>query len=181
MNNIESVRWKWMGICLLMLCVSAYVSVTLPISEKGIPFSAQSLAVFVIAGVLSTRETAIVIGTYLLIGVLGMPVFAEGSSGISKIMGPSGGFLVGFLISGCYISWGISRHHTATRITWTMLVATMILFFFGLSRLLYQFGWQKALEYGLYPFWIMALVKAGLAAMTVYLMYQRTGPRLKHS
>jgi len=156
-------------LCLLLIVAAAYVSVTLPISEQGIPFTAQSLVVFVVAAFLSPGMFLIVISSYLLLGGLGLPVFAEGSSGWSKLLGPSGGFLIGFLFSGLFISFSIYRTKPSfSKALLTMIVATLILFLFGLGVLAYKFGFQKALEYGLYPFWIMALVKAFLATFCVF-------------
>jgi len=84
---------------LVLLVISAYISITLPVSEKGIPFTAQSLVVFILAGILPLRVFLIVILSYLLLGIVGLPVFADGSSGWAKITGGSGGFLYGFAVS----------------------------------------------------------------------------------
>lgn len=161
--------------CFLLIIASAYVSVTLPISEQGIPFTAQSLVVFIVAAFLRPVLFLIVISSYLLLGGLGLPVFAEGSSGWAKLLGPSGGFLIGFLFSGLFISLGIyNRKLSFARALITMIIATLILFIFGIGVLAFKFGFQKALEYGLYPFWIMALVKAFLATFCVFAVLRRS-------
>lgn len=159
-------------LALLVLTASAYVSITLPISEKSIPFTAQSLVVFILAGVLRPRIFCVVLLAYLVLGVCGMPVFADGSAGWSKIIGASGGFLYGFLFSGLTISYLIRAvyQNSSAGVLLAMIIGTLILFVCGLSHLSFKFGWSKALEYGLYPFWIMALVKAGLAAFVVILV-----------
>ncbi len=157
-------------ILLLCLIASAYVSVTLPISEKGIPFTAQSLAVFVIAGTVRPRDFLIIIATYLLLGIAGLPVFADGSAGWEKIIGGSGGFLYGFLFSGLVISYMINGVGKSSLwlIMFTMLISTLVLFVFGLGHLFVKYGAAKAIEYGLVPFWKMALVKAVLAGIVVF-------------
>lgn len=155
-------------IALLTLIVSAYISITLPISEKGIPFTAQSLVVFVIAGLFKPGHTAAIIGSYLLLGLVGLPVFAEGTAGWEKLAGASGGFLYGFLIAGVVISLLTKTVESEkSGVLMAMLIGTVVLFIFGLGQLCYKFGWSKALEYGFYPFWKMALVKALLAALVV--------------
>jgi len=172
---ISMAQWKL--ICALLLLIgSAYVSVTLPISEKGIPFSAQSLVVFYLAGVLKPRLTGLLVLTYLGLGVLGLPVFAEGTSGFAKIIGPSGGFLYGFLISGFLISFLVDSQQVKALKSYIfiMILGTIVLFICGLGQLTYQFGFEKALEYGFYPIWKMALVKAFLASFLVFW----TKPRL---
>lgn len=166
--------WKFV-LALLALIASAYISITLPISEKGIPFTAQSLMVFYLAGIFKPKTIGLIILSYLLLGSLGLPVFAEGSSGWSKLTGASGGFLYGFLFSGLVISSMIGKSGKVkmSTVLWAMLLGTIVLFCCGLGQLSYKFGWSKALEYGFYPFWIMALVKAGIAAFLVFLTKSR--------
>lgn len=161
------------GLCIII--ASAYGSFTIPITETGIPFTLQSLAVFVIAAFLDWRQSIICLGLYLLIGALGLPVFAEGSSGFEKIMGPSGGFLIGFLCSGTFISYARQHIQRDNIVHWStlMLLATVILFLFGLSQLYVHFDFSKAVEYGLAPFWKMAILKALLAALIVTVTYAK--------
>lgn len=168
-------------LALVLLIISAYLSVTLPISEKGIPFTAQSLVVFILAGLLKPREFLLVVIAYLLLGVLGAPVFAEGSFGWSKIVGSSGGFLYGFLGSGLLISFMINRtgSRSFSYLLFAMFLGTLVLFFFGIGHLAMKFGFSKALEYGFYPFWKMALVKAFLAGMVVFVAKRYISLKIK--
>jgi len=169
---LTSPHWHWgkTFLALMLLIASASVSVTLPISEKGIPFTAQSLVVFYLAGMLLPSRTFVVIGSYLLLGIMGLPVFAEGASGWSKIVGSSGGFLYGFLLSGMCIAgalWKL-KLHSLKNIFLVMLLGTLVLFICGVGHLSYKFGFDKALEYGFYPFWKMGLVKAFIASLFVF-------------
>ncbi len=155
---------------LLVLIVSAYISVSIP--KLSIPFTAQSLAVFVIAGLLSPRYFAIVILSYLGLGLVGVPVFAEGTAGLSKVLGNSGGFLYGFLFSGAVIVYSTHKESEIplTRLINVMLLATVVLFVFGVGHLAIKLDLQKALLYGLYPYWKMAVIKALLAAVIVWII-----------
>ena len=152
---------------LATIIASAYISYDIEFSDLIIPFTAQSLAVFVVAGLVNVRSFLIIITSYLLLGAIGLPVFAGGSSGLEKLFGPSGGFLIGFLFSGLYISQAIKSKITSARVVVIMLVATVILFAFGLVMLTFKFDWGKALQYGFYPYWPMAIVKALLSAFIV--------------
>ncbi|NNE25749.1 MAG: biotin transporter BioY, partial [Saprospiraceae bacterium] len=69
------------ALALLAIIMSSYIAVTLPFSLQGIPFTAQSLIVFICAAFLAPTEFTFAIVTYLLLGVIGAPVFAEGTSG----------------------------------------------------------------------------------------------------
>jgi len=154
----------------LALCLSAHLSFTIPISETGIPFTAQSFAVFVVAGLLAPQAFSIVIVLYFILGGLGLPVFADGSSGFEKFVGNSGGFLYGFLFSGLFISFCMDKmkDNMGFIVLLIMLVATVILFIFGLSHLALKLDFSKSITYGLLPFWKMALFKAILATLFVF-------------
>ena len=158
----------------MAIIFSAQISYTLPIAG-GIPFTAQSLVIFVIASLLSPKESLICLATYLALGLLGLPVFAGGASGLEQILGTSGGFLYGFLFSAFLISYCVQRLSSKT--IWSffgiMLIATLCLFFFGLTHLGLTLDFDKALQYGLIPFWKMALVKAVLAAVIAYYIHKK--------
>jgi len=137
--------------------------------ESGIPFTLQSLAVFVVAGFLTSHEAKICLVAYVIIGLIGLPVFANGSAGIDKILGPSGGFLYGFIFSGWFISSTIQK---IKPLNWAQLLgiyvlATVILFVFGLFHLTLKFDLSQAFEYGFHPFWKMGFIKALFASLIV--------------
>ena len=164
---------NWLKIVVALLCIiaSSYVTFTIPVTETGIPFTLQSLMVFVVAAFLNVHEVKICVLAYIFLGLVGLPVFADGSSGMDKIMGPSGGFLYGFYFSAWFISSMIDDFKPLKlyNLLLIFLAATLILFLFGLGHLAFKFDVEKALEYGLYPFWKMALVKALLATLIVAL------------
>jgi biotin transport system substrate-specific component len=85
-----------------LISVLSYITIPLPFSP--VPITAQSLAVMAAAVILSTQETALAIGTFLFLGIVGIPVFSGGRAGLGVIFGPSGGYLIGFLIGGIIIS-----------------------------------------------------------------------------
>ena len=156
---------------LVVIIISSYLSFTIPIAETGIPFTMQSLIIFLVAAYLSWDSFFIVIILYLIMGSLGLPVFAEGSSGIDIILGASGGFLYGFAFAGLYISYFIKNRGTGFIKSFNVfLEGTVILFVFGLAQLAIIYDYGSAIEYGLKPFWKMALVKALLCSIIYFLL-----------
>ena len=91
---------------------------------------------------------------YLSEGMLGLPVFAGGSGGISHLLGPTGGYLFGFVaaafVTGMLSEKGWDRKAKTTFLA--MLIGDMAIYIFGLSWLSYFIGYRKILEVGLYPF-----------------------------
>jgi biotin transport system substrate-specific component len=84
-----------------LICVSSYIRIDLPV---GPPITAQTLAVMLAGSVLAPRQAAFSLLTYLLLGVVGAPIFAGGTAGLPIILGKTGGYLIGFLVGAVVIS-----------------------------------------------------------------------------
>ena len=75
------------------LCaVSAWITI-----PAVIPFTLQTLAVALLAGLLGALDGSIALVLYLVLGAIGLPVFSGGRGGLSALVGPTGGYLIGFL------------------------------------------------------------------------------------
>ena len=82
-----------------IIAVCSWISV--PIGP--VPFTLQTFAVFVTAGLLGTKRSEISIIVFIILGTIGVPVFAGFSSGPGVIAGPTGGYIVGFLLTALII------------------------------------------------------------------------------
>lgn len=136
-------------------------SIDLSFRDIPVPITGQSLAVLVVAALLGVRNGGMAIALYLLLGGVGMPVFANGAGGWETFEKGSGGFLYGFLIGGMVTGalsqrWGIALFSKNVLL---MGIGTMIIISSGLSHLTVKYGFEKALEYGFYPFWPGAILK----------------------
>lgn len=85
------------GICVSLLCISAYIVVPLPFTPAMV--TAQTIVVNLIALILKPKNAFMTMVVYILLGVCGLPVFSGATAGIGKLLGPTGGFITGFLIS----------------------------------------------------------------------------------
>lgn len=85
-----------------LTAVCAWISV--PVGDQAI--SLQTFAVFLTLGLLGGKLGTVTVLVYLLLGVAGLPVFTGFRGGISVLMGPTGGYLWGFLVS-CLVYWGL--------------------------------------------------------------------------
>ena len=103
---------------------------------------------------------------YLTEGAAGLPVFAGGGAGIATLVGPTGGYLFGFVaaayITGMLAERGWDRH-VATVIP-AMVLGTLAIYAFGLAWLAIFIGGENLLPMGLYPFLPGAVIKIALAA-----------------
>ena len=157
---------------LLLICLGAMVSIDLPWKGGGIPITGQSLAVLVIGFVLGRKRALFAIALYLILGVMGFPIFAKGASGIDTLMGGSGGFLYGFLVGG-YVCGALQENGFGASFDESLIVmaiGTALILICGIAQLTFLHGLDKALEYGFWPFWPGALVKIILGAVIIYYM-----------
>ena len=86
-----------MAICITLLCISSYVSFPLPLSPVMI--TTQTIIINLIALILTPKQAFVTVSLYIIMGLIGLPVFSGGASGLAKILSPTGGFIMGFLIA----------------------------------------------------------------------------------
>ena len=84
-----------------------------------VPFTLQTLGVFLTLRFLGSKRGTVAIAVYLVLGALGVPVFAGFTGGIGRLLGPTGGYLVGFLVSGLVMML-LDRWKTG-KYVWTLL------------------------------------------------------------
>lgn len=85
----------------LLIYLTARVSFFVPGSP--VPITGQTFGVLLVGGALGFRRGLIGVGLYVVLGVIGLPFFAEGKGGISVIWGATGGYLVGFVLAGALV------------------------------------------------------------------------------
>lgn len=150
----------------VLLAASARLVVVLPFSP--VPITGQTFAVLVIGMAFGARLGAATVIAYLAQGAMGLPVFAAGNAGIAYLMGPTGGFLFGFIIAawltGKLATQGFDRSPLTTAIA--MLAGNLAIYIPGLLWLGLLLGWPlgKTLAIGMTPYLSGDLAKLVLAA-----------------
>jgi len=130
----------------------------------GVPFTLQTLVFNLAALTLGYRAVFAYLAFYTQ-GIFGAPFFTGGGHGILYILGPTGGYLVGFLFMMLFLA--ITKDFQNKSICWTLgkvAISQLILYFFGLLHLLSFVGVEKVFVVGLYPFWGGMLIKSILAS-----------------
>jgi biotin transport system substrate-specific component len=150
----------------LFIALLSQVVVRLPFSP--VPITGQTFAVLLVGAALGSRRGALAVLTYLAEGVLGLPVFAGGGSGLAYLMGPTGGFLLGFIAMAWVVGWLAERgRDRRIKTSWLIFLAgELVLFVIGIPWLALYVGADKALALGLIPFIpgeIIKIILAGLA------------------
>lgn len=152
--------------------ISISICAQLTINVGDIPITGQTLAILFWAFFLSTKESFFAIAIYLLLGFFGLPVFADGNYGFEKMLGGSGGYFIGFLIAAPSIAYLKSQYPLEFFFPILSLttVGTIIILFFGVTRLMTLYGFEKGIEYGFIPFWQGALIKILIGSVLVWVI-----------
>jgi biotin transport system substrate-specific component len=144
----------------------------LPFNEAGLPITGQTFAVLLVAFFLGGRYGFLAVIIYVAAGIFGLPVFAGGASGIEKLYGSSGGYLVGFMFAASVIGGYGDRgwRRSFFKCISAMLIGTLLILLFGVLKLAYISGFEKALTDGFYPFIWAGLVKVVLGGVVAYFL-----------
>ena len=143
--------------------VLAQLTIPLPV----VPITGQTLAIGLAATILGARFGSISVILYLFIGAVGVPVFAEFSGGISKLVGPTGGYLVGFVPAAFVIGWMLEKTSFSFRnALLANIVGMLITLAFGTIWLkaALEMSWTAAFTSGFVPFIFVGILKAALAS-----------------
>ena len=154
-----------MALCVALCCVAAYISIPLPFTTAMI--TALTLAMNLTAFILSPKETFVVLVVYTLLGCIGLPVFVGGTSGLGKVLGPTGGFIIAFIVAYPIVSWLKGKANSFRRFLFAaVFVGIPITYIGGLisMMLLMDVSLWQALVMAVFPFIPGDVLKAALAA-----------------
>ena len=159
-----------LGKYVLAICsvaVAARVSAAMP--GTSVPQSAQTLAVVLVGAFLGARDGALALVFYLLVGGVGLSVFADGASGWPHLAGPTGGYLVGFMLAAGIVGWFADGGHLARLRTAlvVMIVGHVVILSLGWLRLAWSLGPADAFATGVAPFLLGGLAKSIVAGVVV--------------
>lgn len=160
----------------LMAAVTA-VSSQIAIPLFPVPFTLQVFAVVLTGLLLGPRHGALAMAIYLLVGAVGVPVFAGFKGGLGIIFGPTGGYLVSYPLAAAIA--GLAAHAVANAAARTLrrraltlsviagTAALLVIYAIGMTWLVIvaQLPMLVALAQGVLPFVAFDLVKVGLAAL----------------
>jgi biotin transport system substrate-specific component len=128
-----------------------------------VPFTLQTLFVL-LAGAVMKRSAVIPVGVYLILGVFGLPLFHNGLSGIGVLLGPTGGYLVGFVPAALVTGLVYEKNSTWIRIC-GLCASILIVYACGIAWLCWSagMGFVPALFIGMVPFLPADPLKIGAA------------------
>lgn len=155
-----------MALMVAMNCVSAYIIIPLPFSLS--PIALQTLIVNLTGYVLNAKQAFMTMLVYLLVGLAGVPVFTGGSAGPGKLFGPTGGYIIGFLVTAVFLAYFKGEKYNFKRYALLgCVIGIPLIYVFGVVqlKLITGMGWDKAILTGALPFIPLDIVKCLAAAV----------------
>lgn len=156
----------YMSVFTAMISICSWISI-----PASIPFTLQTMGVFTTVGLLGGKRGTLTVLTYILLGTIGIPVFAGFTGGVSVLLGTTGGYIIGFLLS-ALLMWGIETIMGRNQIVlaFSMIAGLIVCYVFGTAwfMLIYTqhsgvIGLSTVLGLCVIPFIIPDLIKIGVA------------------
>jgi biotin transport system substrate-specific component len=167
------------GTAFVALCAQIYIP------ADPVPFTGQTLGVLLVGGALGFRRAAIALLLYLVLGAVGLPIYAQARSGTAVVLGPTGGYIVGFVLAAALVGrlaeLGWDRRIIGA--IGAMLLGNVVIYAVGVPWLMVtrNLSLEAAIAGGLTPFlaWdaIKLLVAAGLFPVAWWIVGRRPGER----
>ena len=172
-NNLSgtSAAWKttdlvYIALFAVLITICSWISI-----PTAVPFTLQTFGVFAAAIILGGKRASISVLIYLLLGAVGLPVFAGFSSGAAVLLGTTGGYLIGFIFTALFM-W-VTEKLTKGRpvlVILSMIAGLIICYAFGTIWFMQVYarnsgpiGIMTALGWCVFPFIIPDLIKIVLA------------------
>lgn len=147
-----------------VIAVMAQISIPMPL---GVPMTMQTFAVTLAGVILGSRKGCFSVLIYILLGAIGVPVFAGFKAGLQNLIGPTGGFLISFPLMAYLIGKGVELRHKKGIFTFFLILGTVINYAVGLIMfcVMMKASLQAGFTACVLPFIPTAVVKAVLAAL----------------
>ena len=157
-------------IAVVCIAVAAQLIIRLPEDLSVAPITGQTLAILMIAELMSWKKGTVAVLLYLVLGGLGLPLFADFNGGWEVLSGPSAGYFLGFLM--CVALVGYWSDHSSKNLGPSMgrtFIATLFILLIGWIGLLRYLSPMEAFYKGILPFLPGALIKWFLAVVLIAL------------
>lgn len=165
-SKFRVVDLTYMAVGAALIAVCSWISI-----PSTVPFTLQTFAVFCVLSLLGGKRGTVSIVIYILLGAVGMPVFAGFTGGIGILLGTTGGYIIGFILMGL-LFW-LAEHFFGNalpvRIV-SMLAGLLVCYAFGTGWFLWVYARQSgaigigtALSWCVLPFILPDLAKMALA------------------
>lgn len=134
------------GMFAAVMCVLS--PITIPMTP--VPITLATLAVYIIGSLFDYKRAPLIVIIYILLGAIGMPVFSNGNGGAAVLLGPTGGYIFGYIICAVVQSILVTIFKSKKWMHPVAMVAgTILLYIFGTAWFLFYMNVNKGIDYSL--------------------------------
>lgn len=126
-SKVRPLDMAYIAVFAALMAICSWISI-----PTAIPFTLQTMGVFLTVGLLGGRRGTLAVLVYILLGAVGAPVFAGFSGGVSALFSQSGGYILGFLFS-ALLMWGLERFvgQSLPLLAVSMVLGLLVCYAFG--------------------------------------------------
>ncbi len=164
-RTFKTIDLVYIGLFSALIAVCAWIAIPLTVSV-----TLQTFAVCLTAGLLGWKRATLTTIVYILLGIIGLPVFTGFNSGLAAVTGPTGGYIVGFIFTALIVGFAVEK---VGRKIWQnvvfMVIGILVCYLFGTVWFViaYKVSFVSALSTCVIPFLLPDAVKIVLAAVLV--------------
>ena len=168
LSSVKESELFWVVSFSILTAISAQISIPI----KPVPFTLQTMVVLLAGAFLGAKNGAYSQVLYIFLGAIGLPVFAQtadGTMGLARLIGPTGGYLLAFPIAAYLVGFLTEKNQKYLTVIVSMFVAELVVILFGTLYLYaaYLHNFVDAIKAGAAIFTVWMAVKV-FAAATIY-------------
>ena len=165
-SKITTKDMAYIALFAVIIAICSWLSV-----PATIPFTLQTFGIFLTVGVLGGKRGTLSVLIYLLLGIIGIPVFSGFTGGVGRLLGTTGGYIIGFLLS-AMVMWAMEQFLGKKRwvLAISMVFGLIVCYAFGTMWFMFVYanstgpiGVWTALGWCVFPYIIPDLIKIALA------------------
>lgn len=166
-RKLRTIDLTYIALFAVLITICSWISIPM-----AVPFTLQTFAVFLAVGVLGGKLGTLAVFIYILLGAVGIPVFSGFKGGFGTLLGPTGGYILGFILS-ALLMWLIEKFvgNKTIILAISMVLGLIVCYAFGTAWFMVVYSSKNgtpislvaALGMCVFPFIIPDLVKIGLA------------------
>ena len=164
--TVSTVDLVYIALCTALIAVCSWIQIPLTV-----PITLQTFAVFAVVGLLGTKRGTLSVLVYILLGAVGVPVFAGFSGGIGVLLGNTGGYIIGFIFSAIVTGWILDHLGKSIPVmAIAMIVGLAVCYIFGTAWFMFVYmrtsgtvGLVSVLSWCVIPFILPDAIKIALA------------------
>lgn len=148
-----------------VLCVISPFQIIIPFSV--VPISLATFGIYLTVYILGMKKGIISVALYVLLGFVGMPVFTGFGGGVAKVLGPTGGYIIGYIFLALIEGFFIDKYKEEWCKVLGMIIGTIVLYLFGTYWLMHQSNMTfiEGLTVGVIPFILGDICKIAFAVV----------------